>query len=167
MIFIFQVFTIFVFSQSFAEDPLAGDFKQGTVQVDKKKDKESSEEEESSSARFGPRLAVTAFDKEEGFQLSEKATQHLRVSFRQISGSGPWVVPKEALIHIKQSTGIYRRYNKWITFVIVKVISRDGSQAKISSADLESGDEVAIKGGQFLRLAEADLNSNTVDGCAN
>jgi hypothetical protein len=32
---------------------------------------------------------------------------------------------------------------------------------------LESGDEVAVTGTKFLRMAETDLNSETVDNCAH
>lgn len=164
-----KILAILIFSLSFGEEssPIKSKKKEIQVSEEKEKQKESSEESESASARFGPKLAVTAFDKDEGFQLSDKAIQHLGVSFQEISGSGPWVVAKEALIHIKQTTGVYRRYKTWITFVIVKVTSQDSSQVKVSSSDLESGDEIASKGAQFLRLAEADLTSTTVDSCAN
>ncbi len=169
MSLLLKIFALLIFSLSFGEESSSAKNKKKGTQVSEEKEeqKESSEESESASARFGPKLAVTAFDKDEGFQLSDKAIQHLGVSFQEISGTGPWVIAKESLIHIKQTTGVYRRYKNWITFVIVRVVSQDGSKVKISSPDLESGDEIANKGGQFLRLAEADLTSTTVDSCAN
>lgn len=118
-------------------------------------------------ANFGDGKAVTAFDKEEGFQLSDKAMKNLRVKFIDIKGNGPWTIPSEALVRVKQSTGVYRRYEKWISFVLVKVISKNEKISQVTSEDLQSGDEIATSGANYLRMTDADLNSGTVDSCAN
>lgn len=119
------------------------------------------------SSRFGPDKAVQAFDKEEGFKLSLKAIKTLGINFKAIEGSGPWRVSKGAIVHLKQSSGIYRRYDGWISMVLVKIVGKDNDSVLIQSADLESSDEVAITGVQFLRMTDADLNAGTVDTCAH
>lgn len=122
--------------------------------------------EEETGTNFGPNKAVVAFDKENGFQLSEKAIQNLGVAFKGIEGSGPWKVSANSIIHLKQSSGVYRRVDDWIMFVLVKVNQKIGSDLLISSDDLQSGDEIATSGAHFLRMTDADLNSGTVDSCA-
>lgn len=119
------------------------------------------------SNRVGQGKAVEAFDKEEGFKLSEKAMKSLGITFSKLSGSGTWQVPRSALVKFKQSDAVYRRYDGWISMVLVKVVSKDKSTAAISSSDLEPGDEVAMTGIPFLRMTDADLNAGTVDSCAH
>lgn len=119
------------------------------------------------STRFGPGMAVTAHNPEEGFKMSDKALQSLGVTFKKAAGASPWSVPEAALVRIKQSTGVYRRYDGWITFVLVKVIQKTADGVAITSEDIQAGDEVAVTGASFLRMTDADLNSGTVDSCAH
>jgi hypothetical protein len=101
------------------------------------------------------------------FRVSEKSLSLLGVKFYQLQGKGPWVFPKEAIVQVKFTKGVYRRYEGDITFVIVKILKKDGDYVSTTSPDLEAGDEVAVKGASFLRLTEADLNSDTLDACAH
>lgn len=111
--------------------------------------------------------AVVAFSKEDGFKLSKNAIANLGVTYRSVKGSGPWTLPKSALVRIKHSTGVYRKWDGWITMVLVKVLSTTSTTVTIESVDLENQDEVAVTGVAFLRMAEADLNSDTVDACSH
>lgn len=101
------------------------------------------------------------------FKVSEKSLVHLGVRFSQLSGDGPWSVPKAALVTIKLTQGVYRRLEGEITYVIVKIADRKDDQVIIKSQDLEARDEIAITGVKYLRMAETDLNSETVDNCAH
>jgi hypothetical protein len=123
--------------------------------------------DEKEQKTFKPGSAVTEFNKDDGFKLTPKAVKSLGVEFSSLKGKGPWLVPKESLVRIKHSTGVYRKYDNWITLVLVNIHSKHQGYYKISSVDLEPGDDVAIKGALYLRLTEADLNSDTVDSCAH
>ena len=114
-----------------------------------------------------PSGAVTAFNKEDGFKLSEKAMKNLGISFNSINGNGPWAIPKSSLVRIKHSVGVYRKWDGWITMVLVDIIGQTNNTVIVKSLDLEAKDEVAITGVSFLRMTEADLNSDTVDACAH
>jgi hypothetical protein len=127
----------------------------------------ASEEGAENSGRFGPGKAIEAFDKEQGFKLSEKATIAMAVSFRRLDQGGLWRLPKESIVHLKQSTGVYRKFEGWISFVLVKVVKRERDALLVTSQDLEPGDEVAVQGAGFLRMTDADLNAGTVDSCAH
>lgn len=123
--------------------------------------------EEVKSSQFGPNMAVTDFNKEDGFKMSEKALGKLKVKFAKIQGVHSWTIPEESLVRVKQSLGVYRRLDGWITFILVKVSQKSSGVVAITSGDLENGDEVAITGVNFLRMTDADLNSATVDSCAH
>ncbi len=96
------------------------------------------------------------------FKISDKAAAHMGIRFERLVGPGPWQIPKEAIVKVRLTEGVYRRIDGEITFVIVKK-----ANASITSSDLEAGDEVAVAGAPFLRMAETDLNSETVDACAH
>lgn len=101
------------------------------------------------------------------FKVSEKSLNHLGVKFSLLSGSAPWTISKSALVRIKLTQGVYRRFEGELTYVIVKVVQEKNDEVKMHSEDLEAGDEVAITGAKYLRMAETDLNSETVDNCAH
>lgn len=122
---------------------------------------------EEGSGRIGPNFAVTAFDKEEGFKLSDQALATLTIKFAPLQGKGPWTIAHDALVTLKKSTAVYRRYQGFITLVLVKVTKQTEAGLVITSQDLEPNDEIAISGVPFLRMVDADLNSETTDGCAH
>ncbi|MCM2279017.1 MAG: hypothetical protein NDJ89_13155 [Oligoflexia bacterium] len=122
-----------------------------------------------SAAAWGAdtKKAVTDFNPEEGFKMSERALQGLGVKFAKLEGRSPWLLPAEALVRIKHSTGVYRRYEGWISLALVTVAAKSQKGLRVTSEDLQEGDEVAVTGGSFLRMTDADLNSDTVDSCAH
>lgn len=101
------------------------------------------------------------------FKLPEKSLKTLGIKFQKLNGKGPWLLPLNALVKIKFTQGVYRKIQEDITYVLVSALKTDGKSVLVSSEDLESDDEVAIEGVHFLRLTEADLNSDTVDNCAH
>tara|TARA_Y100000768_G_scaffold316879_1_gene252039 strand:- start:7330 stop:7761 length:432 start_codon:yes stop_codon:yes gene_type:complete len=119
------------------------------------------------TVQLKPWSAVTEHSELDGFKLTEKAQQNLGVNFMNLKGNGPWIVPKSAILKIKHSTAVFRKWDGWITIILVKVIEENSDSFKISSVDLQDNDLVAISGVQFLRMTEADLNSDTVDACSH
>lgn len=101
------------------------------------------------------------------FKLTEKSVSTLGITFLKLGTASPWKVPASALVKIKFTAGVYRRFKGDITYVIVKILKTDQNSVIIEAEDLEAGDEVATSGVGFLRLTEADLNSETVDNCAH
>ncbi len=125
------------------------------------------EENKEADGKIGSNFAVTAYNKEDGFKLSEQAQKTLTIGFSTLEGPGPWKISKNSLVTLKKSTGVYRRYKGFITMVLVDVASRTEESITITSEDLEAGDEIATSGAPFLRMIDADLNSETSDGCAH
>ena len=101
------------------------------------------------------------------FKLPEQSLKILGIKFSKLNSSGPWKILKNSLVNIKFTKGVYRRYEGDIAYVIVNVLKDLGNEVLIASSDLERGDEIAIEGTTYLRLTEADLNSDTVDACTH
>lgn len=119
------------------------------------------------SASLAVASPASQLNEDGSFRVSEKSLNLLGVKFYELKSNGPWVLPKEAIVQVKFTKGVFRRYEGDITFVIVKILKKDGEYVSLTSPDLQSGDEVAVKGASYLRLTEADLNSDTVDACAH
>ncbi len=114
-----------------------------------------------------PWSAVSEYNELDGFKLTARAEKNLGVTFLKLKKERFWEIPKSALLTIKHSNAVFRKWNGWITMVLVKVEEKKGKTVKIKSVDLQAGDEIAITGVPFLRMTEADLNSDTVDACAH
>ena len=116
----------------------------------------------------GQGLAVAEFNKEEGFKISDSGLTTMGIEFTAIpAGKSSFLVPQDAIVRVKHSTGVYRRFEGWISLVLVKIVGRENGSYRITSEDLEAGDEIATRGTQFLRMTELDLNSDTVDTCSH
>ena len=111
--------------------------------------------------------AVYAFSKDDGFKLTKKAIDNLGVKFLGLGNSKTWDIPKSSIVRIKSATGVYRQYDDWITLVFVNILKKNKDTVSINCVDLQNGDGIAISGVKFLRVTDADLNSDTVDACAH
>ena len=111
--------------------------------------------------------AVTEFVKEDGFKLTQAALENLNIEFKSLPTGNKWIVPDTSLVRIKNSVGVYRRYDGWITMVLVTVLEKNKKMVSIKSVDLQAGDDVATSGVTFLRMTDVDLNSDTVDACSH
>ncbi|MCO5113207.1 MAG: hypothetical protein M9899_03430 [Bdellovibrionaceae bacterium] len=130
-------------------------------------DHEDQDKETSSSDRFGRGKAVEDFDEHLGFKLSSKAMQNMKVNFTRLNQKGPWVISKQALVYIKHRVGVYRKHDDWISLVWVNTQHINDTHVSIHTTDLQPNDEVAMSGASFLRMTDADLNSNTTDSHAH
>lgn len=119
------------------------------------------------SNRVGKDKAIEDYNAHYGFRLSSVAQNNLQVNFITLEQDQDWRIPSESLVYIKDDIGVYRRRKAWITFVKVHTHKINGTHLSILSPNLKHGDEVAITGSHFLRMIEADLNSNATDAHAH
>jgi hypothetical protein len=101
------------------------------------------------------------------FSLSPAAEKRLGIEWLTLQEEKQWKVPLESIVKIKFTKAVYRKFEGRITLVILESIKAEGKHATISSADLQAGDEIAVKGTKFLRLAEVDISSGSVDSCSH
>lgn len=108
--------------------------------------------------------AAQAYEEGE-FSLTEKAEKTLGVKWLTLEGTGPWKVPAEAVMRIKFTKTAYRKFEGKITMIILATVKEDGDFVWITSPDIESGDQIAIRAVKFLRMTELDLFQGAVDSC--
>lgn len=101
------------------------------------------------------------------FSLTQKAEKRMGIEWMTLKGNGPWKVPADALVKVKFTTAAYRKFEGRITLVVLSETRKQGNEVIVSSPDLADGDLLAIKGAKYLRLAEVDITSGTVDNCSH
>lgn len=101
------------------------------------------------------------------FTLTPAAEKRLGIKWLKLEGSGPWKVPVEAIVKIKFTKAAYRKFEGRITLVVLDKVNREGKIATVSSPDLQAGDLIAVSGVKYIRLAEVDISSGTVDNCSH
>jgi hypothetical protein len=101
------------------------------------------------------------------FTLTPQAEKRMGIQWQKLLGDNEWRVPKEAIVQIKFTNAVYRKFEGRITLIVLESMKETGNEVLVKSADLAAGDEVAIRGTKFLRLAEVDISSGTVDNCSH
>ncbi len=122
-------------------------------------------EEEEGGNRFGPGKAITAANKKDGIQLSEKALKTLGVTYGSTTGtSGTFKVPLKSVVFSQDEVGIYRFKEGWHKLIEVVLVSKTASEAVIKSSELHTGDQIVKDGVPLLRAAELEAWGGSGDG---
>ncbi|WP_413294895.1 hypothetical protein ACLSU7_07275 [Bdellovibrio sp. HCB185ZH] len=98
-------------------------------------------------------------EKEKILKLSDKAKSHLKVEFANVTGKSPWILPRTALVQVKDRTGIYKKHGNTLEFIEIQMVKLDKDKFTFTTQDLQSGDEVVVHGTHFVRIIESELNS--------
>lgn len=121
-------------------------------------------EEEEGGTRFGPGKAITAANKKDGIQLSEKAVKTLGLSYVAATGAGTFKLPFKTAVFFKDEVGVYRLKNGWHKLIEVQLISKTTSEVVVKTSELNSGDQIAKDGVPLLRAAELEAWGGSGDG---
>lgn len=101
--------------------------------------------------------AVSETSSENGFKLLPNALKNIGVVTGLIkTTSGIHTVPKSALIHSLNQLVVYRFREGWFKLIPIKLVSTKLDQISFLCSDIRAGDEVAIKGGALLRVADME-----------
>jgi hypothetical protein len=101
---------------------------------------------------------ITAFDKHDGFKLSAEAKARMKFVFKKSEKPGSISIPKEALVLALSEVHIYTYANDFFKAIDVKIVSKTKDAYVVSSPELKSGQEVVVKGVNYLRVIDMDLN---------
>ncbi len=132
--------------------------------VEKEEKGHGDHDEEEGGARFGPDKAITAANKKDGIQLSEKAAKTLGLSYVAASGDGTFKLPFKTAVFFQDEVGVYRLKNGWHKLIEVQLISKTMSEVVVKTSELKSGDQIANDGVPLLRAAELEAWGGSGDG---
>lgn len=100
--------------------------------------------------------AISEASPEKGIMLSNEAKKNIGLQTIKLSSSGSFSVPKSCLVYTKDRVGVYRFLNNWLTFVPVKIISKNPSSAVITSSELTLGTDIVSEGAALVRVSEME-----------
>lgn len=102
----------------------------------------------------GPEKGILTADEHTGIKLSLEATKTFELKTEKLTGSGPWRLPKAALVLAGEERNLYRFRDGFYKRVDFTSVQESSEGMTINSKDLKAGDEIVVKGLGFLRIAE-------------
>jgi hypothetical protein len=109
---------------------------------------------EEENPQIGPNKGILAASEDEGIKLSPEAEKNFEIQKFKITAANSFEIPKDAVVTAGLEVNLYRYRAGFYKRIDFDQISRSGSKISIRSKDLKSGDEIAITGLGFLRIAE-------------
>jgi hypothetical protein len=115
-------------------------------------DEHAKNEEE--NPQVGPNKGILAASEDEGIKLSPEAEKNFEIQKLKVSNPGSIEIPKDALVTAGVEVNLYRYRAGFYKRIDFEQLIRSKNKISIRSRDLQSGDEIAITGLGFLRIAE-------------
>ncbi|OYZ23515.1 MAG: hypothetical protein B7Y39_04205 [Bdellovibrio sp. 28-41-41] len=109
---------------------------------------------EEENTQVGPNKGILAASEAEGIKLGPDAEKNFEIKKIKISGANTYDVPKEAVVTAGIEVNLYRYREGFYKRIDFDQVGKSGGKITIRSKDLKSGDEIAITGLGFLRIAE-------------
>lgn len=122
-------------------------------------DDHDEKEAEEVPENVGPTKGVVSYSEKEGFKLSVEATKLFGITFSTLSGPSPWEIPNSAIVYVGDDKSIYKLNNGALKRLDVTIVRKNKGTSTITASKLVSGDQILIKGTNFVRTAEIDLTS--------
>lgn len=126
--------------------------------------KDSGEEAAEGSDKIGPGKGIEAYDEHEGMKFSPQATRSFGISLVKLAGNSPWRIPFEALVMSGEEVNLFRLRKGFFKRIDFKEIKKEAGFITVNSSDLVAGDEIAIKGLGFIRIAEIAATGGAPEG---
>lgn len=121
-------------------------------------------EEEGEKGSVGPDKGITEFSELAGFKLSPEALKNFDLKYQNLTGDGPWVLPKSALVHSGEEVNVFRRRAGFFKRVDIQTLKQTPQDLTLDSDDLRQGDEIVVSGTGFLRIAELAASGGVSHG---
>jgi hypothetical protein len=109
---------------------------------------------EEENPQVGPNKGILAASEDQGIKLSPEAEKNFEIQKFKITAASSFEIPKDAVVTAGLEVNLYRYRAGFYKRIDFDQLSRSGNKISIRSKDLKSGDEIAITGLGFLRIAE-------------
>ncbi len=120
--------------------------------------------EEETSDPVGPKKGILVAEERRGFKLSPEAIRHFEITSRKLEGNAPWSIPSSAIVRSGEEVNLYRIRDGFLKRIDFETKRTRANELMIASEDLRSGDEIALTGLGFLRIAELAAFGGVADG---
>jgi len=124
-------------------------------------DGESDEEE---GKNIGSTKGIVEFSKKDGFKLSPEALKNFDLSYLELKGQGPWILSKSSVVYSGNESNLFRKRNGYFKSVDFRIVQDLGDRISVKSIELQEGDQLALTGLGFLRIAEVAATGGVSHG---
>lgn len=125
-------------------------------------DKHDSDQEK--NPQVGPNKGILMASEEDGIKLSPEAEKNFEIKKIKVLTANAIEIPKNAIVTAGLEVNLYRYRSGFYKRIDFREIKRLGNTVQVQSKDLKSGDEIAITGLGFLRIAELSAFSGAPEG---
>ena len=174
---LFQLILLFVVSGSLTELAYAKKNQKHHEEThqDLKKQKKTSHQEDKNAGHRGHSSghAIGAVKKVrhggKEFQLSKESLEYMGVQTKEFKafghGSGyKYIIPRQALLSVKDHHGVFVKRHQWFRFFKVKVLKKKQSKVIVQSEEFDKSENIATHRAAFLRLTELQLSGGAGKG---
>ncbi|MCK6598069.1 MAG: hypothetical protein L6Q37_06865 [Bdellovibrionaceae bacterium] len=116
------------------------------------------------NSQVGPNKGILSADDTLGFQLSPSAEKNFEIEKMKVSINHSVNIPKTAILSTGTEQNIFRIRNSYFKRVDFQIIKKNKDKIIINSDELQLGDEVALTGLGFLRIAEITAFGGAPEG---
>lgn len=103
--------------------------------------------------------AILEASQDRGIRLSDKARKTIGIATSPILSKGPHSVTQTSMVYYQDKVGIYRLREGWFKLIELSDIERTSSGFVLRTFELQSGDEIVVRGTALLRVAEMEAFS--------
>jgi hypothetical protein len=111
-------------------------------------------EHEEVNPQVGSEKGILEASEEQGIKLSPEAEKNFEVKRMRLSSNGAFEIPRSAIVTAGTEVNLFRFRNGFYKRIDFIFLSKKSDKAVVSSKDLKVGDEIALTGQGFLRIAE-------------
>ena len=115
---------------------------------------EHGHEGEEENPQVGPNKGILEASEDKGIKLSPEAEKNFEIQKIKVTSLANVEIPKSAVVTAGVEVNLYRYRAGLYKRIDFEQLSKSGNKITIRSKDLKSGDEIAITGLGFIRIAE-------------
>ncbi len=115
---------------------------------------DSSAHEGGENPQVGPKKGILAASEEQGIKLSPEAEKNFEIAKLKIATQANFEIPKTAIVTAGIEVNLYRYREGFYKRIDFELVSRTATGVVVHSKELKIGDEIAVTGLGFLRIAE-------------
>lgn len=105
-----------------------------------------------------------ADEESQGFKLSPEAFKNFGIQLKAAEPGAAMTLPKKAIFFGLQERNLFRYRDGYFKRIDFKTLSKTKTDYTVSSQDFKSGDQIAVEGLGFLRIAELAAFGGVAEG---
>ena len=109
---------------------------------------------EEENPQVGPKKGILEASEQQGIKLAPEAEKNFEIQKIKVVNSASVEIPKNAVVTAGVEENLFRYRAGYYKRIDFEKLGKAGNRMSVRSKDLQTGDEIAITGLGFIRIAE-------------